>query len=455
MNPASNLPAVPAGESVRGLVSRIRALLKSSLGTELVLHGIVSGCRGAGYLDLQDEEDGRLSISISYYGNERVFAPLIEAGFPLQDGLPVMLRGYATLSNARSQVRFMVSGVVPQYTRGVLKSHRDETNERLIKEGVFDAQQKVRFPLLPRVLGVVTSDRGVVFEDVAKALSAARTTFQYVWIRCAVQGADAAREMARAVRELDRDPRVDVICLFRGGGSALELDAFNAYELARAICDCRRPVLAAVGHRNDECSAQDAAFKNCHTPSLLGEFLASRIDGLRQRVTDWTESIARRCRERHRGHRQDVQILAGRCREGIGTLVRCQHERILRQYDRVRLQSTSLVRQTRRRILEIAAQVPVRSRAACGRKRAELARTRGWVVRALGFVLGMRSRAEVHLARIIAADPVTQLARGFAIVRRENGTIITRAALLDQVASARLQMQDGMRTISVSQPPPQ
>ncbi|MDD2765594.1 MAG: exodeoxyribonuclease VII large subunit, partial [Opitutaceae bacterium] len=291
---------MPAGESVRGLIERIRAVLKSSLGADLVLHGVVTGFRNSGYFDLQDEKDQRLSVSASYYGREEVLTPLAEAGFPVQDGLPVMLRGYATLSNARAQVRFIITGVVPQYTRSILKSRRDETNERLAKEGVFERQRQLAFPLLPRGLGIVTSERGVVFEDLRRALAAAAFRFDYVWIRCAVQGPEAVRDIPRAITELARHPRVGVICLFRGGGSAMDLDAFNTYEIARSICDCPKPVLCAIGHRNDECSAQDVAFRNCHTPSLLGEFLASRIEGLRQRVTGWVEIVARRMREAQR-----------------------------------------------------------------------------------------------------------------------------------------------------------
>jgi exodeoxyribonuclease VII large subunit len=448
------MAATPLGESVHGLIERIRSLLKSGLGGDLILHGIVSGYHGAGYLDLQDETDGRLSVSVSFYGRPQVFEPLVAAGFPMQDGLPVMIRGYATLSNQRSQIRFMVTGVVPQYTRSVLKSRRDETNERLRKEGVFDAQEHVRFPLLPRVLGIVTSERGVVFDDVRKALSAARFVFRYTWARSAVQGTEGVREMTNAVRGLGEDPRVDVICLFRGGGSALELDAFNAYELARAICDCRKPVLVAVGHHNDECSAQDVAFRNCHTPSLLGEFLAGRIEGLRQRLTAWSEIASRRLRERHHGTQKDVQLVAGRCRALLSAAVEGRQRDIGRLGELSRVRCGLQVRAARRRTIETARPVPARVRAALKRARNEIARSRGWLPRAMSLLQNAHSRCETLVARLGAVDPVRQLRRGFALVRRADGKILTTVGELDRVPAALLQMQDGIRRVVVRENQP-
>ncbi len=482
---------LPPSQSVREFIERIRKLLREA-GGGLVLRGVVSGCRGSGFFDLVDEQDARLSISCSYYGNDQVLAPLVDAGFPIQDGLPVMLKGYATLSNARSQVRMVITDVVPQYTRAVLKSKRDETNERLTREGAFAAQSSVRFPLLPRTLGLITSDRGVVFADVAKALSAARFEFRYVWIRCAVQGADAVRDIPRAIAELGAHPQVDVICIFRGGGSALELDAFNSYEIARAICDCPKPVLSAIGHKTDECSAQDVAFRNCHTPSLLGEFLVGRVSGLRQRVEAWTGAIAKRVRQEHTEKAKDVRNVVGLCREHIGALVsrhrsevrlraatvpqlarrlrdaRCSQLRLTTNgmpsaLRHVRRHHTAEVQQLgkaimfrargrvsgiRKDAIELCSRVPSRGRTLLARTRRNLADSRRWLIAAVAFVRSVRSRVEVMTAQMKANDPEEQLRRGFAILRDGHGRILTSVDAIDREEEMELQMRDGRRKIS-------
>ncbi|MDD2765974.1 MAG: exodeoxyribonuclease VII large subunit, partial [Opitutaceae bacterium] len=149
---------------------------------------------------------------------------------------------------------------------------------------------------------------------------------------------------------------------------------------------------------------------------------------------------------------KDVQILAGRCREAIGSLVRARQTRLVRLSDRIRLQSKGRLRDTRRRLNDVMTAIPPRARQALAHARTNLHHSHDWVRQARAFIQAWRSRTLVHAARIGASDPVNLLRRGFAIVRREDGTVITRAAILDQVPSAVLQLQDGTRPILVRHP---
>ncbi|CFE36888.1 Exodeoxyribonuclease VII large subunit XseA (Exonuclease VII large subunit) [Mycobacterium tuberculosis] len=66
-----------------------------------------------------------------------------------------------------------------------------------------------------------------------------------------MQGPNAVGQIVEALRELDRDPDVDVIVLARGGGSVEDLLPFSDETLCRAIAACRTPVVSAVGHEPD------------------------------------------------------------------------------------------------------------------------------------------------------------------------------------------------------------
>ena len=65
-----------------------------------------------------------------------------------------------------------------------------------------------------------------------------------------VQGENAADSIVQGIRTLD-EYGVDVMIVGRGGGSIEDLWAFNEEKVARAIFECRTPVISAVGHETD------------------------------------------------------------------------------------------------------------------------------------------------------------------------------------------------------------
>ena len=88
---------------------------------------------------------------------------------------------------------------------------------------------------------------------------------------CRVQGDGAAAEVADAIRVLAASGRVEVLIVGRGGGSIEDLWSFNEEVVARAIADCRLPVISAVGHEIDVTIADLVADHRAATPSAAAE----------------------------------------------------------------------------------------------------------------------------------------------------------------------------------------
>src|SRR6202035_617057 len=88
---------------------------------------------------------------------------------------------------------------------GALMALVEERKRKLTAEGLFDAARKKALPVLPQVIGVVTSPTGAVIRDILHRLTDRFPRRVLVWpVR--VQGEGAAEEIAAAIRGFNALP---------------------------------------------------------------------------------------------------------------------------------------------------------------------------------------------------------------------------------------------------------
>ena len=155
---------------------------------------------------------------------------------------------------------------------------------RLAEEGLFDAARKQRLPLLPAVIGVVTSAQGAVLQDIRTTVARRFARPILLW-PVPVQGPDAAARIAAAIAGFDAMqpggaiPRPDVLIVARGGGSLEDLMAFNDEAVVRAAAASAIPLISAVGHETDHTLIDFASDRRAPTPTAAAELaVPSRIE---------------------------------------------------------------------------------------------------------------------------------------------------------------------------------
>jgi exodeoxyribonuclease VII large subunit len=158
---------------------------------------------------------------------------------------------------------------------GVLYAAFLALKEKLEKEGLFDASRKKPLPDTVDTLGIITSTRGAALYDIVKVVRSRAPRTTMVVIDVAVQGENAAPQIAGAIADMNRFAKVDCIIVGRGGGSLEDLWAFNEEIVARAIASSAIPVISAVGHEIDFTIADFAADVRAPTPSAAAEMAVS------------------------------------------------------------------------------------------------------------------------------------------------------------------------------------
>ncbi|QHM91463.1 exodeoxyribonuclease VII large subunit [Acetobacter pasteurianus] len=219
------------------------------------------------YFSLKDER-GKIS-GVVWRGS------VSRLGLAPENGVEIIATGKISAYGERSSYQLVVERM--EYAgEGALLARIERLRIRLAEEGLFDTARKKAIPLLPRVIGVVTSPQGAVLHDICTTLQRRFPRPVIVW-PVPVQGEGAAARIATAIdgfSQLDGQgavPRPDVLIVARGGGSLEDLMAFNDEAVVRAAAACTIPLISAVGHETDTTLIDFASDRRAPTPTAAAE----------------------------------------------------------------------------------------------------------------------------------------------------------------------------------------
>jgi exodeoxyribonuclease VII large subunit len=269
---------------------------------------------------------------------------------------------------------------------GELLARIEQRRQLLAAEGLFDRASKRRLPFLPSRIGLIVGRDSAAERDVVENSRRRWPGVEFRVEHAHVQGHDAARQVIEALGVLDRDSRVDVIVVARGGGALEDLLPFSDEGLLRAVFACTTPVVSAIGHEEDQPLLDLVADLRASTPT----------DAAKQVVPDVREEIA------------TVTSLRARCRFALGQLLDRQEQGL------ATLRSRPVLAEPQRTYRQLGAAVDdLRDRAR----------------RCLDHRL-LRARDDIghRLAQVRALSPLATLERGYAVLQTASGVVVTDPA---------------------------
>lgn len=205
------------------------------------------------------------------------------AGFQPEFGMSVLAQGELTVYERRGEYQFNVFQLFPAGA-GQQQLAFEALKQKLAGEGLFDEGRKRPLPEYPRGIGVVTSQTGAAFRDILDVLNRRFAGVRVALRPARVQGEGAPEEIAQGIADLNAFGEVDVLIVGRGGGSAEDLAAFNDERVVRAIAHSEIPIISAVGHEIDTSLADLAADVRAPTPSAAAEIAVRDVVAVRERV---------------------------------------------------------------------------------------------------------------------------------------------------------------------------
>lgn len=191
--------------------------------------------------------------------------------FMPEDGMKVKVRGDISVYEKRGEYQLYVKEII-EAGKGELYLAFERLKAKLKDEGLFSEEIKKKLPLVPHNIAVITSPTGAAIRDIITISLRRFSNLSILVVPSLVQGAFAAREIAKKIDFLNRHFKdLDFIIIGRGGGSLEELWAFNEEILARSIYNSKIPIVSAVGHETDFTISDFVADLRSPTPSAAAE----------------------------------------------------------------------------------------------------------------------------------------------------------------------------------------
>lgn len=259
---------------------------------KIYVKGEVSNCKyhpsGHIYFSLKDET-GLLSC-VMFAGQRRGLA------FRMKDGDRVVVGGAVDVYERDGRYQMYVREITLEGA-GALYEKFLALKAELEEMGMFAPEYKQPIPRFIQKLGVVTAPSGAAVQDIRNISLRRNPYLQIILYPALVQGDGAADSIVQGIRMLD-GAGVDTIIVGRGGGSIEDLWAFNEEKVARAIFECRTPIISAVGHETDFTIADFVADLRAPTPSAAAELVVDDFAQVMHILDNYRERFRRDMRER-------------------------------------------------------------------------------------------------------------------------------------------------------------
>lgn len=382
-------------------VKQVNAYIKNMFTQDFMLNriyvkGEVSNCKyhtsGHIYFSLKDES-GSIAC-IMFAGNRNGL------GFRMQDGQQVVALGNVTTYERDGKYQLYAKEIILDGA-GLLYEKFEALKRELGEMGMFDEQYKQPIPKFAKRIGIVTAPTGAAIRDIMNVSSRRNPYVQLILYPALVQGDGAAESIVKGIQMLDMQG-VDVMIIGRGGGSIEDLWAFNEEIVARAIFECRTPIISAVGHETDTTISDYVADMRAPTPSAAAELTVFEYLALENVLEEKRLKLKRSLY-------QKIQL----------EHMKLERYRVRMNYLHPR---TKLQKQQQRCV-----DIEQRMRNAMERK-----------------LLMAKQRLAIRIEQLKGLSPITKLNQGFSYVTSESGKVIKSVEHIQINDSLKIYVTDGI-----------
>lgn len=242
------------------------------------------------YLDLVEKGERGLFVArgraTCWNGRQQILCAYFEqeTGARLQVGMQVLLK-VSVRFHAVYGLSLDIIDIDPRFTLGDLAKQKEQTIQRLKKEGIYDMQRCLRLPTLVRRIAVVSADEAAGYGDFVHQLAQSGYRFECTLFAAIMQGDRAAKSIIAALDSIaEIEEEFDAVVIIRGGGASSDMTCFDDYNLSAHCAQFPLPILSGIGHTRDVSVVDQVAHRSIKTPTAVAAYLVERMEEERNKI---------------------------------------------------------------------------------------------------------------------------------------------------------------------------
>ncbi len=266
-------------------VSALNRYLKAKIDADtqlqkILIKGEISNFKhhssGHLYFTLKDEKSRINAVMFSSKANKMLFE--------LENGMKVLIQASVSVYDVAGTYQLYVDSI-EQDGLGNLFLRYEQLKKQLSLEGLFDLDKKITIPKFPSKIAVLSAYPSAALADIVRTINLRFPVVRVIVFPIPVQGKDAYIHIIRTLNYVDT-LKFSTIIIARGGGSLEDLWNFNEEGLARAICNCKTPIISGVGHEVDFTICDFVADYRAATPTAAAIKATPDLIELKQSVNN-------------------------------------------------------------------------------------------------------------------------------------------------------------------------
>jgi len=407
--------------------SLIKVALEEKLPPRLIIRGEISDWKvhssGHCYFSLKDENGILPCVMWASKFRKIKFSP--------EDGMAVLATGHIDVYTVGGKYQLYVDKLEPEGV-GALQLAFEQMVRKLRAEGLFDDVHKKALPAYPERIGILTSESGAAVHDIIDSIHNRWPCVKLFLYPVPVQGEGAAQKIAAALRDINRrnkELKLDVLIVGRGGGSLEDLWAFNEKVLARAIFASQIPVISAVGHEVDVTVVDFVADARASTPTKAGVVAVPDMQEILGQLVGIERRLQGETKARLKLAQQNLEtVLASWVFRNPLSIVFTAEERLDELDMRMIEAARSLLAEARQRLAAAYEQiVRIEPHRLLGHKRDELNKWENRADRAIKAIINdRRMQLTAQANRLAGLNPKSVLQRGYSITTNKKTGLVVR-----------------------------
>lgn len=222
-----------------------------------------------------------------------------QTGTELKQGMKVLLNASLEFHEVYG-MSLNIRDIDINFTLGERERKKQETIQKLEAEGIMDMNQSMELPTVIQRLAVISSESAAGYEDFMNQFQNNPYGYyaQLDLFAATMQGDAAPSSMIEGLHKIHAsEVDYDAIIVIRGGGSKMDLDCFDDYELCAHLAQFPLPVITGIGHERDQSIADLVAHTRLKTPTSVAEFLISRMLAFESEINQFKELIGQQTQE--------------------------------------------------------------------------------------------------------------------------------------------------------------